>query len=89
MSETEEIVADCVEKRNGIFIKEAARIMSIQQGQLVLGTWLPYTTIQDGFFLPDKAYLFTADLQQGFIDYYNKWRTTPFLNDDVQAGIEI
>jgi len=43
-----------------------------------LGTWLPYTTIQHGFFLPEKAYLFIADLEKDMLDYYNRWRTKPF-----------
>jgi len=89
ISETEEIVADCTEKRNGVFIKDAAQILSMEQGKLVLGTWLPYTTVQDGFFLPEKAYKFVADLQPNFVEYYNKWRTSPFLNDTVQDTIEI
>jgi hypothetical protein len=89
ISYNEEIVADCIEKRKGIFIKDAAIIMSVEQGKLILGTWLPYTNVQDGFFLPEKAYLFAADVQPEFIQYYNKWRTEPFKDDSVQADIEI
>jgi hypothetical protein len=48
-------------------------------GKINLVTWLPYTKVQDGFFLPEKAYLFIADVQDDMAEYYNKWRTEPFV----------
>lgn len=78
LSQTEEIIAECTDKSNGIFIKDAAVIVSLELGKINLVTWLPYTKVQEGFFLPEKAYLFTADVQDDMAEYYNKWRTEPF-----------
>lgn len=78
VSETEEIIAECTEDSRGLFIKDAAMLMSLEMGKITLATWLPYTKVQDGILLPEKAYMFVADLQEDMIDYYNKWRTEPF-----------
>ncbi len=78
VSETEEIIAECTESNKGLFIKDAAMIMSLEMGKITLATWLPYTKVQDGILLPEKAYMFVTDLQGDMIDYYNKWRTEPF-----------
>lgn len=78
VSETEEIIAECTEGSRGLFIKDAAMLMSLEMGKITLATWLPYTKVQDGILLPEKAYMFVADLQEDMIDYYNKWRTEPF-----------
>jgi hypothetical protein len=83
ISISEEIIAECQEKKHGIFIKDPALIMSLNEGKLILGTWLPYTTIQKGFFLPEKAYLFCADVEPDMLNYYNKWRTKPFETDQT------
>ncbi len=78
ISQSEEIIAECTDKNNGVFIKDAAVIVSLELGKINLVTWLPYTKVQDGFFLPEKAYLFIADVQDDMAEYYNKWRTEPF-----------
>lgn len=78
VSETEEIIAECTEDSRGLFIKDAAMLMSLEMGKITLATWLPYTKVQNGILLPEKAYMFAADLQEDMINYYNKWRTEPF-----------
>jgi len=86
LSEREEIIAECDERRKSLYIKDAAVIISMENGKLVLATWLPYTNVQDGFILPEKAYLFTADVEEKMLEYYNNWRSKPspkFIQENI------
>lgn len=84
----EEIIAECQLDSDGIFIKDGAHIISMGQGKLVLGTWMPHTTVQEGFFLPNKAFIFVADPEKEMLNYYNKWRTDPFAKEQSQPHFE-
>lgn len=84
ISSREEIIAECEIKENGIFIKDAALIMHMADEKLILGTWMPHTTIQEGFFLSERCFLFYADPEENMLNYYNKWRTTPFTTPEKE-----
>lgn len=69
----EEILTQYEKITGGFNIKNSATLLPTENFHWHLVTWMPYTKIKDGFFLPDNEVWFVAEPSNDMVDYYNKW----------------
>jgi len=69
----EEILTQYEKVPGGYKIENAAAMLPAENFHYHLITWMPYTTINKGFVLPEEQIWFVADVSHDMVDYYNKW----------------
>lgn len=70
----EEMICEATKVEGGWRVQNTAALMPVENFQWHLVTWMPYTAIKDGFFLPESEVWFTAPLANDMEEYYSKWK---------------
>jgi hypothetical protein len=78
----EEIIAEYTESGNSYFVQNTAGLVPAEDFHWHLMTWMPYTTIKNGFNIPKSEIWFVTELSEDMKEYYYNWKAA------IQSGMK-
>lgn len=69
----EEIITQYTDMGSSYRIQNCASLVPAEDFHWHLVTWMPYTTVREGFEIQKSDVLFVANVTKDMSDYYEKW----------------
>lgn len=71
----EEIIAQYTDTGSSYRIQNCAALLPAEDFHWHLVTWMPYTTVRDGFTIEKSDVLLVANVTDDMKEYYEKWQS--------------